>query len=581
MWLTATMAESRFFNLKKMSEMRISPYIIVFFLVSISAGAASQSIVNSVHNLSASGPGDVRALSESEICIFCHTPHNSLPSSPLWNREDPGYTYTLYHSSTTEAVPGQPDGASILCLSCHDGTTALGSVLSRTGDIDFSGGISTLPPGSSNISTDLANDHPVSFDYTTGLAAADGQLKDPTAIIPPVSLHNGRMQCTSCHDPHRNLTNDFLILTNQSSELCFSCHNRDFWSFSTHFTSTATWNGNGTDPWPRTDYTNVAENACESCHSPHNAGNPRRLLNQLAEENNCLPCHNGNVASTNIVSQLAKPYLHNVYVYNLDHDAAEDPLVLTMHVECEDCHNPHAVNNTSALAPVANGFLAGVAGIDQVGNPIDPIQYGYELCYRCHADSPSKPTSLTSRQIEQNNVRLEFDPTNPSHHAVNSAGVNPDVPSLIPPLTESSMIYCTDCHSSDGSGSPAGPHGSIYPAQLKYQYLTANNTNESALAYELCYSCHSRNSILNDESFGSHDEHIRDIGTPCNVCHDPHGISHTQGNSTNNAHLINFDRNIVSPAQNGLFYYESLGVFSGRCYITCHGQNHMGFRFQY
>ena len=561
--------------------MRQFPYIVLLSLLVVPLGARAQSIVNTVHNLSASGPGDVRAVSESEICIFCHTPHNSLPSSPLWNKDDPGYTYTLYHSSTAEAVPGQPDGASILCLSCHDGTTALGNVLSRTADISFSGGVSSMPPGASNFSTDLADDHPISFDYTTGLVAADGQLKDPTAIIPPVSLHNGRMQCTSCHDPHRNLSNDFLVLTKQFSELCFSCHDRDYWSFSTHSTSTATWNGNGSDPWPHSDYLNVAENACESCHRPHNAGNPRRLLNELAEENNCLPCHNGNVASTNIVSQLAKPYLHNVYAYNLDHDAAEDPLVLSMHVECEDCHNPHAVSPTPALAPAANGFLTGVAGVDQGGNPVDPLQYEYELCYRCHADSPAKPTSLTTRQIEQNNVRLEFDPANPSHHAVNSAGANPDVPSLIPPLTESSMIYCSDCHSSNGSASPAGPHGSIYPAQLKYQYLTADGTSESALAYELCYSCHSRNSILDDDSFGSHEEHIRDIGASCNICHDPHGISNTQGNSSNNSHLINFDRSVVSPAQNGLFYFEDLGINSGRCYIRCHGQNHMGLRFIY
>jgi predicted CXXCH cytochrome family protein len=431
------------------------------------------------------------------------------------------------------------------------------------------------------MSTDLADDHPISFDYTSGLAAADGQLKDPSAIIPPVALHNGRMQCTSCHDPHRNLTNDFLLLSNQNSELCFSCHNRQFWSFSSHSTSTATWNGNGRDPWPHTDYQTVAENACESCHNPHNAGNSQRLLNELPEEDNCLSCHNGNVASTNILSQLAKPYLHNVYGYNLEHDAAEDPLVLSMHVECEDCHNPHAVSNAPALAPSASGMLSGVSGVDLSGNPVDPIQYAYELCYRCHADSPSKPSSLTSRQLEQNNVRLEFDQANPSHHAVNSAGANPNVPSLIAPLTESSIIYCTDCHSSDGSGSPAGPHGSIYPAQLKYQYLTADNTMESASAYELCYSCHSRASILNDESFGSHDEHIRDIRTPCNACHDPHGISHTQGNSTNNAHLINFDRSIVSPANNGLLYFENLGVFSGRCYLNCHGQNHMGLAFQY
>jgi predicted CXXCH cytochrome family protein len=553
--------------------------VLVIFL--IPHEAASQSIVNTVHNLSVTGPGELKANGESEICIFCHTPHNSLPSSPLWNKDDPGYTYTLYNSSTVQAVPGQPDGSSILCLSCHDGTTALGNVLSRMVDIDFAGGVTSIPTGSSNLSTDLADDHPISFDYTTGLAASDGQLKDPTAIIPPVILERGRMQCTSCHDPHRNLTNDFLRVTNQRSDLCFRCHNRDFWAFSTHGTSTATWNGSGTDPWPHTPFPSVAENGCENCHRPHGAGNKLRLLNSLAEENNCLPCHNGNVAATNILSQLTKPYLHNVYGYNLEHDAAEGPIVLSMHVECEDCHDPHAVNDTPAEAPAANGFLTGVAGVNQSGNPVDPIQYAYELCYRCHADSPVKPASLTSRQIEQNNVRLEFDPANPSHHAVHSPGTNPNVPSLIAPLTESSMIYCTDCHASDGSGAPAGPHGSIFQGQLKYRYLTDDNTFESSSAYELCYSCHSRNSILSDESFDDHDKHIRDLQTPCNACHDPHGISHTQGNTTNNAHLINFDVDIVSAANNGILRYESTGLFSGRCYLNCHGRNHMGWNYGY
>ena len=178
--------------------MRIFIQIGVLILFLYPPGVRSQSIVNTVHNLSVTGQGDVKANSESEICIFCHTPHNSLPTSPLWNKDDPGYTYTLYHSSTIQAVPGQPDGSSILCLSCHDGTTALGNVLSRMADIDFAGGITSIPTGKTNMTTDLADDHPISFDYTTGLAAADGHMKDPTAIISPVALENGRMQCTSC-----------------------------------------------------------------------------------------------------------------------------------------------------------------------------------------------------------------------------------------------------------------------------------------------------------------------------------------------------------------------------------------------
>lgn len=530
---------------------------------------------NSKHNLSVRGRGKVKATTETQTCIFCHTSHSrGSPKGPLWNRKDEGRTYILYNSSTIDAVPGQPDGSSILCLSCHDGTTALGNVRSRLAHIGFGGGHVRMPKGSSNLSTDLSDDHPISFIYNASLAATDGQLKDPATILPPVSLEHGKVQCTSCHDPHSEMFEDFLVVTNQFSDLCFRCHNRNYWSSSSHNTSTAIWNGSGTDPWPHTPFSNVSENACENCHNPHTAGGKPRLLNYLVEEHNCLYCHNGNVAQTNIETQLAKTYTHNVYAYNLQHDPVEEVISLNQHVECEDCHNPHAVRMLSAVAPNVNGFLEGVKGVNRSGIPVFPAQYEYEICFRCHADSPLKVAGNTARQIEQNNVRLEFDVNNPSFHPVESPGKNLNVPSLITPLTEASQIYCSDCHSSDGSGSPAGPHGSIYPALLKYRYDKVDNTSESALSYELCYSCHDRNSILNDQSFERHDKHIRGEDTPCNACHDPHGISNTQGNTTNNSHLINFDLNIVSPDSQGRLYFEDLGNFRGRCFLSCHGEDH-------
>ncbi len=535
----------------------------------------AQSVVNTVHNLSVSGPGNVRSSSEQEICIFCHTPHNSKPNSPLWNRDDPGVIYDLYTSTTIQAVPGQPTGSSILCLSCHDGTIALGNVLSRTADINFLGGITQMPIGRSNLSTDLSDDHPVSFLYNSALASSDGQLIDPALISYPVRLENDNLQCTSCHDPHNDLFTDFLLVNPQYSELCLKCHDRNYWGVSSHSTSSASWNGSGTNPWFHTEFGTVAENGCENCHSPHSAEGKATSMNYIAEESNCLVCHNGNVASSNIETQLTKTYGHDVYSYNLSHDPAEDPLIMTMHVECQDCHNPHAVNNSPANAPDVSGSMAGVKGVTLGGSTINSSSYEYEICFRCHADSPGKPASHTTRQIEQNNTRLEFNPSNPSFHPVASEGQNTNVPSLIAPTySESSQIYCTDCHSSDGSGSPAGPHGSSWPAILKARYETANYTSESSSAYALCYACHNRSSILNNESFGEHKKHIVDEGTPCNACHDPHGISNTQGNSTNNSNLINFDLSIVSPNGGGILIFVDTGDHHGYCMLRCHGDTH-------
>src|SRR5690349_13366045 len=47
-----------------------------FFVGMACAGAfgQQQSVVDSVHNLSAGGPGRIRSTGEQQVCIFCHTP---------------------------------------------------------------------------------------------------------------------------------------------------------------------------------------------------------------------------------------------------------------------------------------------------------------------------------------------------------------------------------------------------------------------------------------------------------------------------------------------------------------------------
>src|SRR4029077_11329544 len=87
---------------------------------------------NTKHNLSASGPGTLKATTETQVCVFCHTPHGATQGvTPLWNRQLSSQTHTAYTSSSLDAnaIQGsldQPGGSSKLCLSCHDGTLAIG-----------------------------------------------------------------------------------------------------------------------------------------------------------------------------------------------------------------------------------------------------------------------------------------------------------------------------------------------------------------------------------------------------------------------------------------------------------------------
>jgi len=547
------------------------PTIILLFIIFITE-LFSFGVSNTKHNLSVSGPGQIKATSEQEVCIFCHAPHNAA-RTPLWNKPNSFATYTLYTSPTKNAIIGQPDGNSIYCLSCHDGTIALGTVSNKSTQINF-GAITTLV-GSGNLGTDLSNDHPISFIYDAAIVSTNGQLVQPSLLGLGNLLENGKVQCTSCHDPHSSSYTSFLKVTSQNSALCITCHSKTGWANSTHYSSANTWNGSGTNPWFHTPstYKTVQSNGCENCHNPHNAGKPSNLLNFGMDNDNCMVCHNGNGASKNIQAEVSKSYKHDVAASSNNgiHSPAENNLVGTQHVACVDCHNPHQSNASVSIAPNVNGFTTGVKGVTSSGIDITPALFEYQICNRCHSTSTWRPASRTTRQVASNNIMQEFNTKNASYHPIiDNKSSTTDMPSLISPWTSSSIMKCSDCHASDGTDAPKGPHGSNYPSILKKQYVTTDNTIESQSNYALCYDCHSRTSILGDVSFSLHSKHINDVKAPCNICHDPHGVNST---SINNGRLINFNTNIVTP-YNGVLAWTPKGTRSGSCQLTCHNKSH-------
>jgi predicted CXXCH cytochrome family protein len=523
---------------------------MVIGILAAAATAQPTSVVNSPHNLSASGPGPVKATMESEVCIFCHAPHNALPIHPLWNRNDPVESYAIYTSRSLEAKPGQPTGNSKMCLSCHDGTIALGSVVSRGTPIQIAGGITTIPAGASNIGTDLRDDHPISFRYDTALVSKNAKLINPGAIGPEFHLDsNSELQCTTCHDAHNDSLGNFLVKRNDTSQLCISCHKIGTTTISGH-------------------------QQCADCHQPHTAPSGPYLLKRQTITDTCLRCHNGLVAqAVDITTDINKVSPHDT------HSPVDPPDPQIKHTTCASCHEPHTMMHGGGSAPTIQASLGSVAGNNSSGSPVSQAQFEYEVCFKCHAEgSPITPT--VPRQIAQNNMRLQFNPSAASFHPVETFGRNPQVPSLRAGWTPSSIIYCSSCHASDssaafGSSGPNGVHGSNYAPILGARYEVADQTAESSSAYALCYKCHDRVNLLSDASFPFHKEHIVDQRTPCAACHDAHGIPSNQGNLINNSRLINFATNIVLPDPvTHRLEFRSLGMNSGECYLSCHGVAH-------
>jgi predicted CXXCH cytochrome family protein len=202
----------------------LSTIAIVVLFVLLGTASSFAQIAGSKHDFSGTS-----WTTNQEICLPCHTPHNAkaITDAPLWNHQVTTSTFSIYTGYALQSTVGQPDGSSKLCLSCHDGTVALenfGTVTNGT----------TMMSGLANFGTDLSNDHPISFVFDAALAAADGELHNPTTqtsglggTITDDLLDNTRVQCSSCHDPHNkgNLP-DMLRKSNTASALCLTCHNK-------------------------------------------------------------------------------------------------------------------------------------------------------------------------------------------------------------------------------------------------------------------------------------------------------------------------------------------------------------------
>ncbi|MDQ1264706.1 MAG: hypothetical protein QG559_1707, partial [Campylobacterota bacterium] len=95
------------------------------------------SISGSPHDLSGNTNLASSTADNGEICVYCHTPHaanTAFTGAPLWNKATPSGTFTMYGSTiagtATDATPNSP---SLACLSCHDGASAIDSIVNAPG----------------------------------------------------------------------------------------------------------------------------------------------------------------------------------------------------------------------------------------------------------------------------------------------------------------------------------------------------------------------------------------------------------------------------------------------------------------
>lgn len=302
---------------------------------------SSGGITNTRHNLTQSfvGAGQV-AMDQyrnqyNEVCVYCHTPHGSSSNveAPLWNRSTSTTAYTLYSTLNTTSLSGSvhnPGLNSLTCLSCHDGTVAIDSVINMPGS------------GSYSAAQMLVNADKTSGDWNTSQAFLDtwSQAGNAGPAAGAAGKHfvlagdTGFSNCSNCHANDlamagpvgdfnayfigTDLRNDHPVgvdfpLTGKNGEFNVPLATRTKGSYSVKwFDSASTGKVGGMDKNEVRVYktTNTGYKVeCASCHDPHGVpqdptGGPSQMISSFMRVSNvtnaftgskssglCLTCH--------------------------------------------------------------------------------------------------------------------------------------------------------------------------------------------------------------------------------------------------------------------------------------------------
>lgn len=604
--------------------------IVAACVTILAAGAAFAQVTGDVIGMHDLGPGSKSPIqgARPDFCAYCHAPHTGL-NQGLWNQTLTKQSYSVYTSDTEKNRGTQPrlGDDSNLCLSCHDGTVAIGATVAY-GQVTTHGSMYNSDVFGSN----MQPSHPFSLvlpikdniDLVASLASK-GKTDDPTGAV---KLINGNIECTSCHDPHvqakDQLSQNFLVRDSSKGQMCLACHDptRQMsgkvnplagWATSAHAISTdkiSPQAGVGS-------YPTVAADACIACHAPHDASGPARLL-RGANEQDCIACHNGgsNISppAPNVFAEFSAPKVgHPFPTATNPHDPAESTLLNNnRHSTCVDCHNSHGSEQvgTFPLPPVIRISQKNIAGISATDGTsvINPAVNQYENCLRCHGTSAGKQIKpiygyLPARAVSAGdplNVIPQFAATSTSSHPVTHISNSPlPQPSLLANMLNldgitrgramGTQILCSDCHNSDdnrefGGTGPNGPHGSRWTHILERRYEFSQSPGPGQLVtnlypnpdlsvngpYGMCGKCHDlANQIMKNTSWNQHYLHIN-AGFTCSTCHTAHGMGASNPNISGQR-LVNFDVNVVAP--NGAFQI-SYNRAANSCTLTCHQTAH-------
>ncbi len=397
----------------------------------------------------------------SKTCLMCHVNHDIF--RPDLNTGIGQRAKNLRVDITTSVVQGnssvlsntdyQSGGTGGICLSCHT------SVQSK----------SFTPPDGSTQTIALSKS-----DYDA--ATSSHNYEASSTFSTDGSTFQGN--CVKCH-------NDAGSKSYQSAGNKFSTHDNPYRKILSPFGTASP-----SDP--------LEENVCFACHSTTsnpNAGSNMDFYNVKAMTS----------AALGIESSFGLTYTHPTTTFSDRHEPGENAAALgdgNRHAECGDCHDVHAAQQGThdGSSNLVSNALKGTWGVEPTSwpdaptptdngnvfaapsgyNVVNPAQKEYQICLKCHSNYTTLPTGAR-------NLAEEINPNYPSTHGITIANQNSycNTTTMFEPWGSSGVAWCSDCHRSDNSSHPEGPHGSN-----QEHLLVASIVSDDANGTPLCDVCH-------------------------------------------------------------------------------------------
>lgn len=463
----------------------------------------------------------------SELCKSCH-----VDKTGKFNHPNSKIKYKLSDNFyTTGGVLSK--NSEVICESCHTphGPKEKKLLLGHIEDSDICSHCHTEKLDKNrNYKKGILN-HPVNVslkdeDKAENMKRSGGIFYGQNEVI-----------CLTCHNTHKGMTKELLIMNNKNDNLCLTCHEKSSVNNTKHNLKNTTFkNKFGQSP---NEY-----GVCSSCHAPHGWGLnlPEGRMDIISKA--CFSCHmNKDIVKNKTIDKNRYNHPINVRPKNINDNlplfektqAYFSEFYKTSKadfVTCATCHNSHLDTKNFLRESILNDKLCLECHVDKK-EIMDSKHYGKDLtCLNCHNIHNSDTKNLVNNNIcEKCHSRGEMAEKKLTGKFTHPVNMTPklEVPENFK-LFDGKLL-CSSCHNPHNKGKNEKflrfepEEKSLFCISCHIDKEQIKHTPHDINENKTCENCHNVHNAKTPNFLMKLQYEYKDPSDYCTVCHNPSGVA--------------------------------------------------------